>query len=131
MVEQVKPCPFCGQSGPTKIGYWPDLHGLNHYMQCVCGARHGMNMGEEAAIAAWNTRQTEVAAEARGMAEIERLREALVQHNDRLRSAQQIALRDGAKTNWQAFRGECSYTLAEYHDLVNESRAALNGGQHE
>jgi hypothetical protein len=74
---------------------------------------------------------SEAAAEARGMAEMERLREALVQHNERLRSAQQIASRNGEETNWKAFRGECAYTLSEYHDLVNESRAALNGGQHE
>ena len=56
---------------------------------------------------------------------IERLREALVQHNERLRSAQAIAQRDGADTNWLAFRGQCTFTLAEYHDLVNEARQAL------
>ena len=51
--------------------------------------------------------------------------EALVQHNERLRSAVAIADRDGADTNWKAFRGQCRYTLAEYQDIVNEARAAL------
>lgn len=54
-----------------------------------------------------------------------RMREALVQHNDRLRSAQQIASREGADTNWKSFRGAVTYTLAEYHELVNECRQAL------
>jgi hypothetical protein len=58
-------------------------------------------------------------------AENERLREALVQHNDRLRSACAIADRDGKDTNWLSFRGQCHYTLAEYHELVNEARQAL------
>lgn len=58
-------------------------------------------------------------------AEIERLREALVQHNDRLRSAAAVAGREGKETNWLSFRGQVHYTLAEYHELVNEARAAL------
>lgn len=53
------------------------------------------------------------------------LGEALVQHNECLRSAQQIAQRDGKDTNWLAFRGQCTWTLAEYHDLVNKARATL------
>lgn len=60
------------------------------------------------------------------MSENEKLREALVQHNDRLRSAMQIALRDGADTDWLAFRGQCQYTLAKYHDIVNDAREALS-----
>lgn len=60
-------------------------------------------------------------------ARCESLAEALVQHNDCLRSAQQIAYREGADTNWLSFRGQCAYTLAEYHELVNECRAALGG----
>jgi hypothetical protein len=58
-------------------------------------------------------------------AENAKLREALVQHNDRLRSAASIADRDGKETNWLSFRGQCHYTLAEYHELVNEARQAL------
>ena len=57
--------------------------------------------------------------------EIERLREALIQYNDRLRSTAQIASRDGKETNWKSFRGQVQYTLAEYHELVKEARAAL------
>jgi len=54
------------------------------------------------------------------------LAEALVDHNDRLRSAQSIAFRDGKDTNWQSFRGECTYTLAEHHEIVNNCRSLLN-----
>ena len=72
-----------------------------------------------------------IAADRAGLvAEVERLREALVQHNDRLRSAAQVAARDGQDTNWKTFRGQITYTLAEYHDLVNEARAAL-GASHD
>lgn len=58
-------------------------------------------------------------------AEVLRLREALVQHNERLRSAIAVADRDGAETNWQALRGQLHYTAAEYSELVNTARAAL------
>lgn len=58
--------------------------------------------------------------------EIAWLAEALVDHNERLRSAQSIAFRDGKDTNWQSFRGECTYTLAEHHEIVNNCRALLN-----
>lgn len=40
-------------------------------------------------------------------------------------SAAEIAQRDGVDTNWLAFRGAVRFTLAEYHDLTNEARAAL------
>ena len=53
------------------------------------------------------------------------LREALVQHNDRLRSAAEVAARDGRETNWLSFRGQVRYTLTEYHELVKEARAEL------
>ena len=72
-----------------------------------------------------------IAADRAGLvAEVERLREALVQHNDRLRSAAQVAARDGQDTNWKTFRGQITYTLAEYHDLVIAARAAL-GASHD
>lgn len=58
-------------------------------------------------------------------AENARLREALVQHNDRLRSAIAVADREGKDTNWLPFRGQLHWTAAEYHDLVNEARKAL------
>lgn len=44
-----------------------------------------------------------------------------------LRSAQQIAQRDGKDTDWLSFRGQCTYTLAEYHELTNQCRAAIGG----
>jgi hypothetical protein len=56
-------------------------------------------------------------------ASVKALEGALIQHNDCLRSAAQIAGRDGKDTNWLSFRGRVHYTLAEYHDLTNECRA--------
>jgi Lar family restriction alleviation protein len=61
----------------------------------------------------------------RAAARVAELEAALIQHNDRLRSAVSIAEREGKDTNWLAFRGNCHYTLAEYHELVNGCRAAL------
>ncbi len=55
-------------------------------------------------------------------AKVVKLREALLMHNDVLRSACSIAGRNGEATNWLSFRGRCHYTLAEYHELVNEAR---------
>ena len=54
------------------------------------------------------------------------LQDALIQHNERLRSAVAIADREGADTNWLAFRGQARFTLAEYQDIVNEARAAVS-----
>lgn len=58
------------------------------------------------------------AAEAR----VGELEGALLQHNERLRSAIAVADRNGAETNWKAFRGDLHYTAAEYHELVNSIR---------
>lgn len=58
-------------------------------------------------------------------ADVARLREALVQHNELLRSASAIADRDGKDTNWLAFRGQVYFTLAEYHELAVKALAAL------
>ena len=51
--------------------------------------------------------------------------EALVAHKDALRSASQVAYRDGKDTNWLTFRGAITYTLAEHHDTVNAARQAI------
>jgi hypothetical protein len=55
------------------------------------------------------------------------MEDALVAHNDALRSAQQIASREGAETNWKSFRGVCAYTLAEHHETVNKARNIIKG----
>jgi hypothetical protein len=62
--------------------------------------------------------------------EIARLREALVDQNDLLRSAMQIAKREGvegelASTNWDAFYNRVAVSLKRHHQTVNEARAAL------
>lgn len=57
--------------------------------------------------------------------ENKRLQQALVDHNDRLRSARSVAFRDGAETNWRTFRGAVTYTLAEHHETVVAALTAL------
>ena len=56
---ELLPCPFCGSSGETKVGYWPDAAELNWAMRCVCGTSIGLNQGYHDAAEAWNTRHTE------------------------------------------------------------------------
>ena len=63
-------------------------------------------------------------------ARAERLRVALVEHNDLLRSAFQIADREGVKqmvasTNWDAFYNRVTVVLKRYHETTNKARAAI------
>ena len=117
---------------------------LSDYLGEMCGMRlkpHALTGLAKAAIAAmpvqaepqWQGIESASDAEITRLAEALRaaeerenaLREALVQHNDRLRSAAEVAARDGRETNWLSFRGQVRYTLAEYHELVKEVRAEL------
>lgn len=129
MQSELKPCPFCG--GDAYI----DDDTMGHSVVCCknieCRAQGPFRPTDDEAIAAWNTRAsdaeiTRLTEALRAAEEREKgLREALVQHNDRLRSAAAVAARDGRKTNWLSFRGQVRYTLTEYHELVKEARAEL------
>lgn len=66
--------------------------------------------------------ESERAARLKAEAERDEVREALIHHNDRLRSAIEVANREGQETNWKAFRGELHYTAAEYHETVTRAR---------
>lgn len=57
-VEQMAllPCPFCGSSGPTKVGYWPDRCDQNPRVRCCCGAAVGGGLFEAVDRQRWNTR---------------------------------------------------------------------------
>jgi hypothetical protein len=61
------------------------------------------------------------AAEARA----ERLRVALIEHNDALRSAHAVASREGKETNWVGLTNTIHNTLSAHHDTVVEARKAL------
>lgn len=59
----------------------------------------------------------------------EKLRGALVEHNDLLRSALAIAKREGvegqiASTNWDAYYNRVAAVLKRHHQTANEARAA-------
>jgi len=51
--------------------------------------------------------------------EIEKM---LIESNDALRSAMQIAMRDGAKTNWSAWRQTLADLLQRQHAMTNALR---------
>lgn len=55
MSEELKPCPCCGQSGPTKVGYWPDELAPQSRIRCVCGMQTIAHDFESCSII-WNTR---------------------------------------------------------------------------
>ena len=59
--------------------------------------------------------------------EIKRLSEALTEANDMLRSAYQVAKRDGAETGWEAFRTRLAAVLKKQHAIMypKEESAAL------
>ena len=69
-------------------------------------------------------------------AERDALRAALVDHNDLLRSASQIAKREGingeiASTNWGAYYNRVAVALKRHHAISNEARQALKGTNHD
>lgn len=60
------------------------------------------------------------------------LQTALVDHNDLLRSASQIAKREGingeiATTNWDAYYNRVAVVLKRHHAISNEARQAMKG----
>lgn len=62
--------------------------------------------------------------------ELDALQDALVEHNDMLRSTFAIAEREGVKgmiasTNWDAFYNRVAVLLKRHHAPVNEARAAI------
>lgn len=70
------------------------------------------------------------AALAAERAKVARLVEALVEHNDLLRSAFQIAKREGVKgeiasTNWDAYYNRVAVVLKRHHQTTNDARAAI------
>ena len=69
-------------------------------------------------------------------AERDRLRGALLDHNDLLRSAIAIAEREGvrgeiASTNWDAYYNRAAVVLKRHHQITTDARAALKGESHE
>lgn len=54
-----------------------------------------------------------------------KLQQALVNHNDVLRSAYQIAARQGNSTDWDGFTKRAGSVLHFHHDEVNAASAAI------
>lgn len=90
-------------------------------------------------VAEWNrrreaeaSRDLEKAVCATLKAERDAMRAALVDHNDLLRSASQIARREGidgeiASTNWDAYYNRVAVVLKRHHEIANTARQALKG----
>ncbi|WP_397587074.1 hypothetical protein [Sphingobium fuliginis] len=108
--------PFPGLADEDKLADW-----IGHVRTraFVSGARH--NEIDRAEARHWV--QSIAALEE----EIKRLREALTDHNEALRSAYQVADREGKDTNWLALRGNIMWALAEHQQIVNNARTALEG----
>jgi hypothetical protein len=52
-------------------------------------------------------------------AQVKLLEEAHTECNDALRSAMEVAKRDGRQTNWPAFRESIRYALELSHTVIN------------
>ena len=68
------------------------------------------------------------AAIARGLRDVFRdpeAVEALVAHNDAMRSAYQVAARAGERTDWFALTDQLNAVLKKHHDITNKARDAL------
>ena len=108
------------EGAPFRISFW--TYGTD--IDPVEGQRR-LDFAHEL-VAAWNTR---TAAEAVSRQEVEALRQALVNHNDVLRSAYQIAARKGAQTEWEGFTLRAGSVLHFHHEEVEATRAALTASE--
>lgn len=119
------------------------LHATGWVSRDLCLALNESHARAEAAeaerVAEWNrrrkaeaSRDLEKAVCATIKAELDALRVALVDHNDLLRSASQIARREGidgeiASTNWDAYYNRVAMVLKRHHEIANTARQALKG----
>jgi len=74
--------------------------------------------------------EAERAARQAAESRVKVLEAALTDHNDLLRSAMQIAKREGVEghpgsTNWDAYYNRVAVVLKRHHATANEARAAL------
>ena len=71
MMDELKPCPFCGEQ-PELTTYFikGTANHTNVYASCSCGHKTRSRKGVDGAIADWNTRPIEDALNAR-IAELE------------------------------------------------------------
>ncbi|MEN6548928.1 MAG: hypothetical protein ABFE07_23025 [Armatimonadia bacterium] len=127
--EEVLPCPFCGGKAVWREydeRYPSDAYGLivDHAQDCFLSFHRSFDIGRKA----WGERATlsrvPVAAWP-GEDELRELRQALVNHNDVLRSAHAVAARRGADTNWDTFSPRIGSVLAFHHETVSAARNAL------
>ncbi len=98
------------------------VYGPDPDRELVCQFRNGpwLVSDRDLIVALRNTAEALIA-------EVEELRAALVNHNDVLRSAYQIAARKGAQTEWDGFTKRAGSVLHFHHEEVEAARAALEG----
>jgi Lar family restriction alleviation protein len=60
IMEEIKPCPFCGTAGEARIELQepsPDSDNDWYEVRCdYCGARGGESLSKEGAVREWNKR---------------------------------------------------------------------------
>lgn len=106
----------------AEVTYWRSA-GDGHFNQAM---KNGATANQERTRA--EAAATALAAE---RAKVAKLVEALVEHNDLLRSAFEIAKREGVKgkiasTNWDAYYNRVAVVLKRHHQTANDARAALS-----
>ena len=109
MSEELKACPFCGQTAHVSDSFI-DAEQVGCFY-CVAFVDTDI----------WNHRPIEDALQS----EIERLTERVKkleaeveESNGLLRSTYQIASRDGKDTNWEAFRNQVHIALVRQHEQM-------------
>ena len=120
----LKPCPIC-RSARIKLQEGDDWV----YAECLdCGTDGPVDEDPDKAKALWNTRAPDPEL-ATLRAQLAEAQEALVAHNDHLRSAFAVASRNGQSTGWPAFTRAIDRTLKDYHEDVKRARAALSAAR--
>lgn len=133
LVREATPGPWLADGDPQNRIVWSP----NGNRVCFMAHSSGLNDARDIATsnlaaAAPDLARTVIALHER----VERLARALVDQNDFLRSAMQIAKREGVEgkigsTNWDAYYNRVAVSLQRHHDMVNEARAILKETTHD
>lgn len=101
MSDELKPCPFCGNS-PVQYEIEPHEHGLvldgkkfpaslgHHIIECGCGVAVAIDESKDAVVARWNKRPHERSATAAAIERCAKVAEPQSKYDDPL-TAWQIA----------------------------------------
>ena len=126
MSEELKPCPECGNSNVYTEYDTDDKTNKTYYFAKCYQCGHTVRLASKAGlIDYWNSRpqyneKPEVMQSKIGRLtqRVRELEEEVKESNGLLRSAYQIAKRDGKDTNWEAFRNQVYIALVRQHEQM-------------